>query len=297
LATVGALLASALLIHATGALAADWPMFGQNLQNTARGSNLTDVAQLKVKWTFTTGGDISARAAVVDGVAYFPDWAGNLYAVKTSNGQLIWSHQLSDYGLTGTSGVVRSRTTPAVAGGTIYVGTQEGGYLLAIKAATGNLIWKTRLEPADPYAIITTSPAVSKGVVYTGVASIAEGGSAFGVDLSTVSARGSAVAVKASDGSIKWKTYTVPPGYTGGGVWGSSPVVDESRNSLFVATGNNYTPCVTYPSCSATDNYVDAIVALSTLVHKSAYVFWGHAAMRSNGSAWDRNLSRNLARS
>jgi len=264
----------------TAASAADWPMFGQNLQNTAgTNSAVQDVSLLKVKWTFTTGGDVSARAAVVDGVAYFPDWAGNLYAVNADNGKLMWSHQLSDYGLSGTSGVVHSRTTPAVSGGTLYVGTQEGAYLLAIKAATGNLIWKTRLEPADPYAMITTSPAVSKGVVYTGVASTAEGGSAFGIDLSAAQAaaqaRGSAVAVKASDGSVKWKTYMVPQGYTGGGVWGSSPVVDESRNSLFVGTGNNYThptdpayvACIagggTAAACSSPANHVDSIVALN----------------------------------
>jgi len=58
------------------------------------------IAKLKTKWVFTTGGDVSARAAVVKGVAYFPDWAGNLWAVDAESGHLIWSHQLSDYGLT-----------------------------------------------------------------------------------------------------------------------------------------------------------------------------------------------------
>src|SRR5262245_38739265 len=83
-AALGAVLATLAVsaIHATPATAADWPMFGQNLQNTAaNGTNSSkDVSQLKPKWTFTTGGDVSARAAVVNGVAYFPDWAGNLFA-------------------------------------------------------------------------------------------------------------------------------------------------------------------------------------------------------------------------
>src|SRR5215471_18739580 len=55
---------------------ADWPMFGQNLQNTATTSEGTisakNAGQLKKKWAFTTEGDVSARAAVVNGVAYFP---------------------------------------------------------------------------------------------------------------------------------------------------------------------------------------------------------------------------------
>ena len=72
----------------------DWPMFGQNLRNTASVSDgsLRDVARLKVKWSFTTGGDVSARAAVVDGRAFFPDWGGNLWAVDVRNGTKAWGH-------------------------------------------------------------------------------------------------------------------------------------------------------------------------------------------------------------
>src|SRR5262245_2865969 len=80
--------AVALTVHPSPGAAADWPMFGQNLNNTA--SNVTtmsmnkDVTSLQVKWTFTTGGDVSARAAIFDGIVYFPDWAGNLYALSAS---------------------------------------------------------------------------------------------------------------------------------------------------------------------------------------------------------------------
>ena len=83
-------------------MAQDWPMFGQDATNAATNSSsisTNNVSQLKPKWTFTTGGDVSARAAVVSGVAYFPDWAGNLWAVNAKQGKLIWSHQLSDYGI------------------------------------------------------------------------------------------------------------------------------------------------------------------------------------------------------
>jgi hypothetical protein len=31
---------------------------------------------------FTTAGDVSARAVVVDGVIYFPDWGGYVDAIK-----------------------------------------------------------------------------------------------------------------------------------------------------------------------------------------------------------------------
>ena len=127
---------------------ADWPMFGQNPANTATNPTETiistsNVGSLAKKWAITTQGDVSARAAVVNGVAYFPDWGGYLWALNASNGQVIWSNPFSSYGL---SAPTHSRTTPAVVGGTLYLGTQEGAWLLAINAATGQLLWKTQLE-------------------------------------------------------------------------------------------------------------------------------------------------------
>ncbi len=275
------------LFAATAVLADDpnWPMFGQNVQNTAtttdKGISVKNAPNLKVKWTFTTGGDVSARAAVVGGVAYFPDWSGNLYAVKTASGSLVWQHQLTDYGLGSTA---RSRNTPAVVDGRLYLGTQPGAWLLAIDAKTGTLLWKTQLESTDPYAILSTSPAVHNGVVYTGVASLAEGGTFVGVgNIAAQGPRGSAVAVDAINGSIVWKTYMAPMGYYGAGVWGSHPAVDVERNAVYVSTGNNYLhpeswapsrapysnygDCITdagntAADCNAADNYVDAVVAL-----------------------------------
>ncbi len=269
------------MVAAVPVTAQDWSMFGADPTNgSSNGSTIStrNVGQLAVKWTVTTGGDVSARAAVVENVAYFPDWGGNLWAVKTKNGQVIWSHRISDYGL--PAGTV-SRTSPAVKGDTVFVGTQRGAWLLAIDANTGNLRWKTQLETDDPYAIISTSPAVFANTVYTGVASQAEGASLFGVDLSTAVARGSVVAVSANKGVIQWKTYTVPTAYTGGGVWGSNPVVDPSRKMVYVGTGDNYShpqagassskagmtfqQCIatdTEANCLSPDDHVDSILAL-----------------------------------
>lgn len=266
-----------------------WAMFGQNLQNTASaGANsLRDADKLAVKWTFTTGGDVSVRPAVADGVVYFPDWTGTLYAVDAKKGTLRWQRKFSDYGLqAGTN----SRTTPAVSGGVLYIGTQEGAWLLAVDAKTGNLLWKTQLEsPAnDPLAIVTAAPVVAEGMVYTGVASTEEGAVAFGYPC--CKARGSVVAVvaKGADaGKIAWRTYTVPQGYTGGGVWGSSFVVDGRRGTLYVGTGNNiskptdpaYLGCraagFSASDCNSPANLVDAVVALDTRTGAIKWSFRG----------------------
>src|ERR1700722_5842401 len=175
----------------------DWPMFGQDLTNSANNAGLLpglgiqaqQVPNLKVKWTFTTGGDVSARAAVVDGVAYFPDWGGNIWAVNANTGKKIWSHQLSDYGLAPHTA---SRTTPAGANGIFYLGTQyvapatptspqpPTGWLLAIDAFTGNLLWKIQPDTSNPFPVITASPVVAAGIVYVGMTSNEEFAAAAG---------------------------------------------------------------------------------------------------------------------
>lgn len=274
--------AGALLIANNVPPPSDWPMFGQNLANTA--TNATEatispknVAHLLPKWTFTTGGDVSARAAVVGGIAYFPDWGGNIWAVNAGSGKKVWGHQLSDYGL--APGTV-SRTSPAVANGLIYIGTVyttsgPTGWLLAINASTGDLAWKMQPVTTNPFPVITASPVVANGVVYVGMTSNEEFVAAAGsLKYPCCSVSGSVAAVNAATGALIWQTNMVPAGYSGGAVWGSSPVVDVARGTVYVGTGNNYsvptdpayTSCIsgggTPASCQSPDNHADSIVAL-----------------------------------
>ena len=314
--TALAALMSAVALLAAVPAAADWPMFGANLENTATanpgGITQGNVSGLLPKWTFTTGGDVSARAAVVNGIVYFPDWGGNLWAVDGRTGQQIWGKQIKQYFSSDPAAPqVNSRTSPAVANGVVYIGTQEGAYLLAINAATGALIWKTQMEsPANDFAaIVTASPVVSDGLVYTGVASNQEAAAAFVPPPFFVccTGRGSVVAVNAATGAIAWKTYMVPKGYSGGGVWGSNFVVDTSRGTLFTSTGNNYSESVdpayvacrgsggTKTSCASPDNHVDSIVALNlktgAIKWASKFVTWNQPPFLAVDGSDDWNVA------
>jgi len=292
--------------------AADWPMFGQNLQNTASVASRSpiDPGKLQVKWVFTTAGDVSARAAVVDGVVYFPDWGGYAYGVDASTGRLIWKVALSSFGLSGSAdGSYHSRTSPAVAHGKVYLGTVEGGWLLALDAATGTLAWKTQLETEDPYANVTASPTVAGGFVYTGLISNQETMAGLVPNFACCTARGSVVSVHAATGAIRWKTYTVPPGYNGGGVWGSNMVVDATRGTMFAATGNNYTAptdpayraCIanrgTPAVCTSPDNHIDSVIALDmntgAIKWARKQVAWYQAGVTDGSDNW--NLSCQVA--
>jgi polyvinyl alcohol dehydrogenase (cytochrome) len=96
------------------------------------------------------------------------------------------------------------------------------------------------------------------------------------------------LAVRAASGTIIWKHYTVPPGYTGGSVWGSSLVPDPLRGVVYATTGNNFrsptdpafVSCVAgsvaedrFTSCLSSDDHVDSILALNM---SDGNVRWAH---------------------
>ena len=259
----GALLAASVAAPSSAASAggSQWTMFGQNLGNTANLSataiNPATVGSLKPKWTLTTSGDVSARAAVAQGIAYFPDWAGNLYAVQAATGTVLWKNDIASTYLDQQAGTVVSRTSPFLdtATETLYIGTQQGAELLAINAVTGALKWNTQLD-SHPLAVDTQSPVVYDGSIYVGVASLEEGAAA-NPSYPCCSFRGSVLKIDAATGAVQWKTYMVPTGYTGGSVWGSTIVPDPARGVVYATTGNNYTV-----SGDSPDNHVDSVLAL-----------------------------------
>ena len=258
-------------------------MGGQNYANTRSNPAQTVITaakanQLATKWTFTTHGDVSATAAVVGRYLYFPDWGGYLSKVDGVTGTLVWERKLSDYGYNNDPSLV-SRTSPAVVGNVLYIGDQGGGNfpaqagrVLAIDTNTGALLWSTVINSSD-FAIITQSPVVLNGVVYVGAASAEENAAAFIPGYVCCTFRGSFSALNATTGQVLWTTYTVPAGYSGGGVWGSTPALDAKSGTVFITTGNNYSvpdaakQCQlnggTASQCLDPADHVDAVMALS----------------------------------
>src|SRR5207249_8110460 len=143
-----------------------WRIAGQNLNNTwsqpaEHSISPANVKGLKPKWVFTTGGDVSATPTVDGDAVYFPDWGGNLFAVKKNSGQLIWSHKISEYD--GVDGAI-SRVSPAVDDNQLIIGdilsskaVHNGANVMALDRQTGTLRWITQVD-SHPAAIITGSP-------------------------------------------------------------------------------------------------------------------------------------------
>ena len=269
-----------------------WPIAGQNLSNTwsqpaEHAISPSNVKGLKPKWVFTTGGDVSATPTVDGDAVYFPDWAGNLFAVKKDSGHVIWSHKISDYD--GVAGAI-SRVSPAVDNDQLIIGdilnskeTHDGANVMAVDRNTGERRWITHVD-SHPAAVITGSPVVFDGVVYIGVSSIEE---SLATDPSypCCSFRGSVVALNAKTGQILWKTFDMPDNggqtnqYSGGAIW-QPPAIDPKRGTLFIGTGNNYTAppeveaCENEnfaSNCTAVNDYFDTALALDL---KTGQVKW-----------------------
>ena len=278
--------------RAAGGLAGSqpgWQGAGQNNGDTHNNPDehiigVNNVSKLAPKWTFTTAGDISATATVAAGRVFVPDWGGKLWALSAATGKAIWSDTITSYD--GIPGDV-SRTSPAYYRGEIVIGTgaqtistMDGSYVVGINAQTGKMLWRTEVS-SDRAAVITSSPTVDNGVVYVAPSSKDE-------YLSTAPTfRGSIMALSARTGKILWKTYIVPPGYTGGAVWGSQPVADHQTGMVYIGTGNNYSvpsgvcanPGQTGCTPPSAANHVDSILGLSL---KTGQIEWSHPTLTAD---------------
>jgi polyvinyl alcohol dehydrogenase (cytochrome) len=269
-----------------------WRIAGQNLSNTwnqpaEHSISTANVKGLNPKWVFTTGGDVSATPTVDGDAVYFPDWGGNLFAVKKDSGQLIWSHKISDYD--GVEGAI-SRVSPAVDANQVIVGdilnskqVHNGANVISVDRQTGTIQWMTQVD-THPAAIITGSPVVFDGMIYIGISS-SEETLALNPAYPCCSFRGSIVALDEKSGAMLWKTFDMPDnggqpgGYSGGAVW-QPPVIDPKRGTLFIGTGNNYTApadveacqnATPTANCAASDDLFDTALALDL---KTGQIKW-----------------------
>jgi polyvinyl alcohol dehydrogenase (cytochrome) len=289
--------AGALLGGVSGAAASgnQWTSAGGDAQNTRwqpteRTLSPANAARLERKWTFTTGGDVSATPAVDGDTVYFPDRAGSLYAVDAMTGQERWRSSIA--AATGVAGDY-ARATPALAGNKVVIGTQGGsfgggGKVLAFHRDTGALLWRTTLD-THPAAVITQSATIFGNRVYLGTSSLEEG-LAVVPGYPCCSFRGKMAALDLSTGALVWETSMAPAGFPGNAVWGSSPAVDTKRGQLYIATGNNYDvpaetlACVAaagndpdaQQACLPADNHFDSVLALDL---KTGAIRWATRAL------------------
>jgi polyvinyl alcohol dehydrogenase (cytochrome) len=250
-----------------------WNGFGAGPTNArfqsteAAGLILADVPKLRVKWAFSLGEVTFARGqpVVVGNRLFAGSQANKLYSLDPQVGCVYWVFD--------TAAPIRGGVIAGPSGNTsaVFFGDAAAN-AYAVDFASGKLLWKTRID--DHYAaMITAPPNLYRGVVYFGVSSGEEGTGAMPT-AECCTFRGSVVALDGATGKQIWKTYTVAEvpkrttktksgiqrwGPSGVGVW-STPTIDEKRDAIYIATGDNYSDPTTRNS--------DAVLALERATGK-----------------------------
>jgi outer membrane protein assembly factor BamB len=130
---------------------------------------------LKWSYPFTTTdpalGNLYGAIVLNDGVLYFGDGKGQVFALNAADGQPKWSAPF----VTGA----RIWSAVAVDDEKVYAASQDH-LLYAINKTSGNLVWKFPSDGSDIDALVG-SPTVYEGVVYAG----SFGGVLYAVDANT----------------------------------------------------------------------------------------------------------------
>jgi polyvinyl alcohol dehydrogenase (cytochrome) len=244
-----------------------WNGWGADASNarfqTAKAAGIAadQVPRLKLKWAFGFPGvtAVYGQPSVVAGRVFVGVNTGYLYSLDADTGCVYWSFEAQ-------AGVRNAVSVGELqAGGSTRFAAYFGDLranVYAVDAATGALLWKTRVENHS-LAGITATPALYGGRLYVPVSSREE---AAGVleSYSCCTFRGSVVALDANTGKQIWKTYIIPDepkparknsagtqlySPSGGAIW-NTPTIDPPHHALYIGTGNNYTE----PATRTTDS-------------------------------------------
>jgi outer membrane protein assembly factor BamB len=227
-----------------GAAAVDWPMYLGNLGRSAGSTeailSAANVSRLTPLFTVKLGGEIASSAAIVAGVAYVGAWDGYEYAIDVATGTVRWKTFL---GITTSNAcqpsVLGVSSGAAVVGGTVYVGGGDN-YWYALEASSGAVLWRVFTGDTSKSYYNWSSPLISNGSAYVGIAS----------NCTIPNIRGQVLRVDLASHKIAATLNIVPKGTTGGGVW-QSPSLDVTTNTLFVTNGNKTMPAKKQPLAMA----------------------------------------------
>jgi outer membrane protein assembly factor BamB len=226
--------------------ATDWPAYLNNAKHSSRSASVAitpaNAGTLTQAWTFTSPGPtmtgqpgkaLVASPIVYAGKVYIGSNTGVFYALKQSTGQIVWSRFLGySAKLTCNARGIASTATvavdPVTLKPTVYVSSGDG-YLFALDAATGAVVWKSEIHVQSPDVndyFDWSSPTVANGSVYFGVSAQCD----------APLVRAGVKRFDQATGQLQADYFTVPEGQIGASVWSSVAVTSKA---VFATTGNS----------------------------------------------------------
>jgi len=243
-----------------------------------------NVGNLRELCRFDTGETLAFRTGpiVYRGTMFFTTAHGT-YAIDANSCALRWKHEWLPLGPDNS----RTNNGATIAEGRVFRGTPDG-YLLALDAVTGKLLWQTAAMDANLGEYAVAAPLSSNGLVYIGKA-----GGDSGI-------RGEMMAFAARDGHKVWGFNTVPrvgePGaetwldpaslaHGGGGTW-TSYSLNGFSNTLLIPVGNPG-PDFNKAMRPGTNLYTNSLVALDAT---TGALKWAHQLLGPEDRDWDTSV-------
>ncbi len=234
-----------------------------------------NVSRLRLRWIRqfeTTEFKSESTPIVANGVIFTAEPAPSaVVALDAGSGHLRWRYERSlPDKLPACCG--RNNRGLAILGNTLYFASLEG-YLVAINADNGQVIWQTEVANPSNGFTMTGAPLVANNSVIVGVA-----GGEYGV-------RGFLAAYDAKTGRQQWKFNTIPgPGEfghdtwknearrTGGGLTWITGSYDPSLDLVYWGVGNP-APGLQGGVRSGDNLFTDSMIAVRVATGKLAWYF------------------------
>ena len=262
-----------------------WPMYNKGYRAERYSSldliNSGNAAQLRPVCMFQLGeiGTFSTGPVEYDGLLYVTSHLST-YAIDATTCKKVWSNTHAPRGpeMNATNKGV------AIAGGRVFRGSQDG-FLYALDAKTGAVLWKRQVADWSLGEGIGAAPVVWNDIVYVG-----KDGGDWGI-------QGSMMAFHVEDGSLAWSFDLIPsadqPGgggwpndaarsHGGGGVWVSF-ALDRDTGVLFVPVGNPG------PDFNASGRAGANLFTISTVAldAKTGKLKWAYQLRQNDDHDWD----------
>ncbi|HUL50437.1 MAG TPA: PQQ-binding-like beta-propeller repeat protein, partial [Gemmatimonadales bacterium] len=247
-----------------------------------------NVANLKLWWSLQLDATqpVESSPLVVDGVMYFTAPTSDLLAINAVTGEVYWRYRRPiPNEVPACCGRVNRGV--AVLGNRVYLATLDG-YLIALDAQHGNVVWETQVADYHEGYSLTLAPLAVHDRLIVGVS-----GGEYG-------ARGFIAAYAAATGERLWRFYTIPragePGAetwengswrNGGGPGWVTGSFDPALNLLYWGTGNP-SPDFSGDTRPGDNLFTDSVVALNADDGKLA---WHYQFTPHDEHDWDSNQS------